>query len=105
MQGPSLAKSKGLVSELEQFIPAVHFLKKVNSIVDFSFASRLTEALYSPNKGRPSISPELYLRIKLVGHFCNIHSNRKLIEHISYNICYRWFCGLSLKDKVPHHLS
>ncbi|MFA5880460.1 MAG: IS1182 family transposase [Candidatus Margulisiibacteriota bacterium] len=106
MQGPSLVKSRDLeVSELEKFIHADHFLKKVNSIVDFSFANRLSEALYSPNKGRPSISPELFLRIKLVGHFCNIHSNRKLIEHINYNICYRWFCGLSLADAVPHHSS
>lgn len=105
MQGPSSVKSKDLASELEPFIPAVHFLRKVNTVVDFSFANRLTEGLYSPNRGRPSISPELYLRIKLVGHFCNIHSNRQLIEHIQYNICYRWFCGLSLKDTVPHHSS
>lgn len=95
MQGPSSVKSKDLASELEPFIPAVHFLRKVNTVVDFSFANRLTEGLYSPNRGRPSISPELYLRIKLVGHFCNIHSNRQLIEHIQYNICYRWFSGLS----------
>lgn len=70
-----------------------------------SFANKLTESLYSPNKGRPSISPELFLRIKLIGHFCNIHSNRQLTDHIKYNICYRWFCGLTLKDAVPHHSS
>ncbi|QBR85395.1 transposase [Legionella israelensis] len=34
-----------------------------------------------------------------------MHSNRNLIEHIKYNICYRWFCGVTLKDKVPHHSS
>jgi transposase len=43
--------------------------------------------------------------MKLIGNFYNIHSNRKLIDHITYNICYRWFCGLSLKDTVPHHSS
>lgn len=89
------------ISEFEDLIPANHFLKKVNDNVDLSFANKLTEALYS----RPSISPELYLRIKLIGHFYNIHSNRNLIEHIKYNICYRWFCGITLKDKVPHHSS
>jgi len=93
------------ISEFEDLIPANHFLKKVNDNVDLSFANKLTEALYSPNNGRPSISPELYLRIKLIGHFYNIHSNRNLIEHIKYNICYRWFCGITLKDKVPHHSS
>mgnify|MGYP006940063851 CR=1 FL=1 len=59
------------ISEFEDLIPANHFLKKVNDNVDLSFANKLTEALYS----RPSISPELYLRIKLIGHFYNIHSN------------------------------
>lgn len=93
------------ISEFEDLIPANHFLKKVNQSIDFSFANKLTESLYSPNKGRPSISPELFLRIKLIGHFCNIHSNRQLTDHIKYNICYRWFCGLTLKDKVPHHSS
>lgn len=93
------------ISEFEDLIPANHFLKKVSHNVDFSFANKLTEALYSPNKGRPSVSPELYSRIKLIGHFYNIHSNRNLIEHIKYNICYRWFCGITLKDKVPHHSS
>lgn len=102
MQGPSLAKSKGLeVSELEKFIAADHFLKKVNHVVDFSFANRLTEALYSPNKDRPSVSSELYLRRKLISHFCNIHYNRQLIDHINHTICYRWFCGLSLTDWSP----
>nr|WP_259293213.1 transposase [Legionella bozemanae] len=51
------------------------------------------------------MSPELYLRIKLIGHLFNIHSNRQLVEHIKYNICYRWFCRLTLKDKTPHHSS
>lgn len=106
MQGPSVVKLKDLeISELEKLIPTDHFLKRVNNIVDFSFANKLTEALYSPNKGRPSISSELYVRIKLIGHFCNIYSNRKLIEHINFNICFRWFCRLSLKDTVPHHSS
>ena len=92
-------------SIFEELIPSDHFLRKVNQCIDFSFVNKLTESLFSPNKGRPSISPELYMRIKLIGHLCNIHSNRNLIDHIKYNICYRWFCGLALKDSVPHHSS
>lgn len=61
-------------------------LRKVNQHVDFSFVNKLTEDLFSANRGRPSISPELYVRIKLLGHFYNIHSNRSLIDHIKYNI-------------------
>ncbi|WP_133134415.1 transposase, partial [Legionella santicrucis] len=105
MQGSINGKKSISGSDLEELIPETHFLKKVNQLVDFSFANALTEKLYSPNKGRPSISPELYLRIKLIGHLFNIHSNRQLVDHIKYNICYRWFCRLTLKDKTPHHSS
>lgn len=105
MQG-SISYTKTISnSDFENLIPGEHFLKKVNQLVDFSFANKLTEKLYSPNKGRPSISPELYLRIKLIGHLFNIHSSRELIEHIKYNICYRWFCRLALRDATPHHSS
>ncbi|GAN28253.1 transposase DDE domain protein [Legionella pneumophila] len=105
MQGSIRYKKAISGSDFEDLIPEEHFLKKVNQLVDFSFANKLTEDLYSPNKGRPSISPELYLRIKLIGHLFNIHSNRELIDHIKYNICYRWFCRLALRDTTPHHSS
>jgi len=39
----------------------------------------------------------------LIGYLFGIHSNRKLTENIRYNIIYRWFCGLGLKDDTPHH--
>lgn len=68
MQGSINGKNGMSSSDLEELIPETHFLRKVNQLVDFSFANALTEKLYSPNKGRPSISPELYLRIKLIGH-------------------------------------
>lgn len=92
-------------SDLEKLIPSNHFLKRINQFVNFRFCSVLTEHLYSQNRGRVGISPELYLRIKLIGHLYNIHSNRQLIEHVHYNISYRWFCGLKLTDPVPHHSS
>lgn len=60
MQG-SIRYKKGISGLVfADLIPEEHFLKKVNQLVDFSFANKLTEDLYSPNKGRPSISPELY---------------------------------------------
>ncbi|KTD14377.1 IS1182 family transposase [Legionella israelensis] len=90
---------------LDSLIPKEHFLRKVNSRIELSFIGSITEDLYCPNNGRPSIAPELYFRIMLLGYLFSIKSTRKLMEQIQYNIAYRWFCGLSLKDKIPHHAS
>jgi transposase len=104
MQG-NFKKNNDTYFQLSTLIPEDHFLKKVNQFVDFSFMSTLTENLYSPNNGRPSIAPELYFRMNLLGYFYSIKSTRKLIDEIQYNIAYRWFCGLTLQDKLPHHAS
>jgi len=90
---------------LDKLIPKTHLLRKINNHVDFSFVAKLAEPCYSPNNGRPSISPELYFRMILIGYLYSIKSTRKLVEHIHYNISYRWFCGLTLNDLVPHHAS
>ena len=67
----------------------------------FSFVRRLTEKFYCPNNGRPSIDPELYFRIILIGYFYNIQSDRQICDEIHYNLAYRWFCKLNLEDKTP----
>lgn len=74
-------------------------------MVDFSFVTDLAESYYCHNNGRPSIAPELYFRMLLLGYLYSIKSTRKLVEHIQYNISYRWFCGLTLNDSIPHHSS
>lgn len=90
---------------LEKLIPENHFLRKVRNKIDFSFVNRLTESCYSPNNGRPSIPPELYFKMILIGYLYGIRSIRRLVEDIRYNISYRWFCGLTLQDSVPDHAS
>ncbi len=88
---------------LDKLIPNDNFLKKINNIIDFNFIDKVTEACYCPNNGRPSLAPELFFRIILVGYIYDIKSTRQLMEHIRYNLSYRWFCGLTLNDTIPHH--
>lgn len=91
--------------ELERLIPPDHILRKIDKVVDFSFVNSETESCYCPNNGRPSIPPELYFRMELIGYFFNIRSARKLVEDVRYNISYRWFCKLTINDNVPNHAS
>ncbi len=90
---------------LDKLIPSNHLLRKVNQCIDFSFVNELTEECYSSNNGRPSIPPELYFRIMLINYLYAIKSTRRLVQEIHYNISYRWFCKLTLKDSIPNHAS
>ena len=91
--------------DLERFIPQDHRLRKVDRIVDLDFLYGLTEALYSPDNGRPSIDPVLFFRMQLVGYLYGIESDRQLCREIHLNLAYRWFCRLPLEQEVPHHSS
>lgn len=90
---------------LDKLLAPNHFLRKIKKCVDFSFVKNLTESYYCPNNGRPSIPPELYFKIILIGYLNGINSSRRLVQEIKYNISYRWFCGLTLTDAIPNHAS
>ncbi len=60
------------------------------------------KAHYSP-LGCPSICPEPMVRMLIVGYCYSIRSERRLCQEVKVNLAYRWFCGLGLEDKVPHH--
>ncbi|NAW49848.1 transposase, partial [Salmonella sp. gx-f5] len=53
--------------------------------------------------GRPSIDPELLIRMLLVGYCFVIRSERRLCEEVHLNLAYRWFCRLGLDGDVPNH--
>ncbi len=67
-------------------------------MVDLDFLYGLTEALYSPDQGRPSIDPVLFFRMQLVGYLYGIESDRQVCREIHLNLAYRWFCRLSLEQ-------
>jgi transposase len=90
---------------LESFIPAHHLLRKMDKHIDFSFIKTLAAPYYCQEKGRPSVDPEVFFRITIVGYLYDIASDRQLCEELQYNLAYRWFCKLSLTDKIPDHSS
>ena len=80
-------------------------LRKIDKCIDLSFVRELTEPFYCQNNGRPSIDPELFFRMIIIGYLYGIESDRRLCEEIQYNLAYRWFCKLNLEDKVADHSS
>lgn len=91
--------------DYEALIPKGHLLRRIDKVLDLSFLRELTAPLYANEKGRPSIDPEIFVRMILLEYLYNINSDRQLCEEIGFNLAYRWFCKLSLTDKVPDHSS
>src|SRR5215475_6992426 len=89
---------------LEKRIPVRHLLRRINPIVTRILAD-LRGALQSfySEIGRPSIDPELMIRMLLVAYCYGIRSERRLSEEVELHLAYRWFCRLDLEDKVPDH--
>jgi len=87
---------------LEDQIPEHHLLKRVDRHVDFSFVRERLKDAYSP-VGRPSIDPEILLRMLLVGYLYGITSERRLVEEVRMHLAYRWFTRLGLEQEVPDH--
>jgi transposase len=89
---------------LEERIPADHLLRRVNPIVTRVLADlRGKLAPFYSDIGRPSIDPELMLRMLIVGYCYGIRFERRLCEEVELHLAYRWFCRLDLDDKVPDH--
>lgn len=89
---------------LEDRIPPNHLLRRINGFVCAAFVDLHDElARYYSHTGRPSIDPELMLRMLIVGYSYGIRSERRLCEEVSLNLAYRWFCRLDLDDEVPDH--
>ena len=92
------------VFNLEQRIPASHLLRRINPIVTQVFAGlRDKLAPFYSEIGRPSVDPELMLRMLIVGYCCGIRFERRLCEEVTLHLAYRWFCRLDLNDEVPDH--
>ena len=87
---------------LERHVPDSHLLRKIDRFVDLSEVRTHLEPYYSET-GRPSIDPELMMRMLIVGYCFGIRSERRLCEEVHLNLAYRWFCGLGLDGDVPDH--
>jgi transposase len=85
---------------LEEHIPKDHFLRRINPIVTRVLADlREQLAPFYSDIGRPSIDPELMIRMLIVGYCYGIRFERRLCEEVKLHLGYRWFCRLELLDK------
>lgn len=87
---------------LEEHIPHDHLLRGINRFLDLSTLREHLAPFYS-HTGRPSIDPELMIRMLVIGYCFGIRSERRLCEEVHLNLAYRWFCRLGLEDKIPNH--
>lgn len=87
---------------LERHVPDDHLLRAIDRFVDLSDIRRHLAPFYSPI-GRPSIDPELLIRMLIVGYCFGIRSERWLCQEVHLNLAYRWFCRLGLECDVPDH--
>ena len=87
---------------LEKFVPEKHVLRALDRFLDFTEIRKHLAPYYSAI-GRPSIDPELSIRMLLIGYCYGIRSQRRVCEEVHLNLAYRWFCRLGLEDQVPEH--
>lgn len=104
MMGERLVMQESLFYEfrLEDHVPSDHLLRSIDRFVDCSELRQRLIGFYS-STGRPSIDPELMIRMLLIGYCLGIRSERRLCEEVHLNLAYRWFCRLGLEGKVPDH--
>ncbi len=77
-------------------------MRRLDAVLDLNWLRIELLPFYS-HTGRPSIDPELMIRMLLVGYCHSIRSERRLCQEVELNLAYRWFCRLGLEDKVPDH--
>ncbi len=87
---------------IEDQVPENHLLRLIDRYVSFDFVREKLKDSYS-DTGRPSIDPELLLRILLIGYLYGVTSERKLVEELQMHLAWRWFTGLSFDQEIPHH--
>lgn len=104
MLGPKQEAQGALFYEfsIDDHVPQDHLLRSIDRFVDLSDIRQYLAEFYS-HTGRPSIDPELLIRMLLIGYCLSIRSERRLCEEVHLNLAYRWFCRLDLADPVPNH--
>ena len=104
MMGPRQVAQCALFYEfsIEDHVPPDHLLRSIDQFVDLGDMRRHLAPFYS-STGRPSVDPELMIRMLIVGYAFGIRSERRLCQEVHLNLAYRWFCRLDLTDPVPDH--
>lgn len=102
MMGKRDGQMQMIIMDIGTLVPENHLLRKINRHIEFDFIYEKAAPYYS-EMGRPSIDPVCMIKMLLVGYLFGIKSERGLVEDVSLNLAYRWFCGFELTDKIPDH--
>lgn len=97
-----VARERTEVINLEEFVPHDHLLRTIDRYLDLAEFREHLKPFYS-HIGRPSVDPELIIRMLIIGYYYGIRSERRLCEEVHLNLAYRWFCHLGIHDRVPDH--
>ena len=87
---------------LDDVVPPDHLVRQIDGVLDLRWVHKELEPYYSPT-GRPSIDPELMIRMLIVGYVFAIRSERQICAEVQVNLAYRWFCKLGIEDMIPNH--
>ena len=88
--------------KLDAAVPDDHLVRRISAVLDLSWVHNELAPHYSPI-GRPSIDPVLMIRMLVLGYVFAIRSERALCREVQVNLAYRWFCGLTIEDRLPDH--
>src|SRR5213079_2534956 len=88
--------------DLDKVVPPDHLVRQIDAVLDLNWVHKELAPYYS-HTGRPSIDPVLMIRMLIVGYVFAIRSEGALCRDVQVNLAYRWFCGLSIEDKIPDH--
>jgi transposase len=104
MMGAPVGRQDRLFYEFdrEDMVPGDHLPRRIDAVLDLSWLRDEIKAHYS-HLGCPSVCPELMMRMLLIAYCYSIRSERRLCQEVKMNLAYRWFRGLGLEDKIPHH--
>jgi transposase len=86
----------------DRIVPVDHLLRKINRVVDFSFARQILQDRYNPDTGRPAEDPEFMLRLCLLQYIYG-DSDRRVVENARLNLAYKYFLGLAVDAEVPDY--
>jgi transposase len=87
---------------LDDAVPGDHRVREIAAVLDLSWVHVELRPFYS-RMGRPSVDPALMIRMLIIGYVFAIRSERALCREVQVNLAYRWFCGLSIEDRIPDH--
>ena len=102
MMGKQSGQIQMVILDIDSMIPEDHLLRRIKNCVNFDFIYEKAAPYYS-HVGRKSIDPVVLIKMLLIGYLYGIKSERRFEEEVSFNLAYRWFCGIDLMDRVPDH--